>query len=173
MKRKIRKKRLILRQKIKAQNPKTVFDVCDYYLEKSAYHSYAILANNEQYIFFWVIFHYGWELFPPIGIVFLYDKVMRQVKCCMPNFLSNNTAPIFEITQSISDDVHIEDMMNWIPPNKKIYDTAYYTIFIKNGELRRLIGLTSSDEIIDISPFCWLIKVFKQVKEQLRNNIEE
>lgn len=181
MKRKIRKKRQIRLQNMKQQRErerlaKESYDdeveMMEDLFREHPYFNYSDLSN---FIFIYVDFHYGWELYRPKKMVFLYDQLSHRVEYSRfifdvtweesrPHFHLSNEKMGFTI---LEERISFDDMLNYNPPNlTPIYDTSGYEIYIKSGSKKRLFGV-ESEYVPLYTPYAWLFKLFEKLSKDI------
>lgn len=176
MRRKVRKNRQIRIQDLKRQRNREHSAIKEWeekmienLLHKHPYYSFSDLSC---YIFIYVELHYGWEMFEPKRMVFLYDKLSHKInysRLLVDVHNENYHRPIFHIscenigyTYSYTD-ISFEKMLNCNPQKLiQVYDSAYYRIYIKNREQRRYLGI-AVDNVSLYGPYAWLIRLFNDI----------
>ena len=83
MKRKIRKKRQERLQHFKEQKERNKYDN-EWYakglIKLFNRHPYWIAASLSYYAFIYIDFHFGWEMYRPIKLMILYDRMSQDIK---------------------------------------------------------------------------------------------
>ena len=127
-------------------------------------------SESPSFLFVYVGFHYGWELFRPIHMVFLYDTLSRNIE------YGNVWAKIKDDDSIIScfeklgkiyldSEISVDDMLSCYPNDLIcVYDCSYYEIYFKSGNRKRLLGIDTENQS-KYKPFEWLIQLFNQVKK--------
>jgi len=127
MKRKIRKKRQLRLQQLKRNNADHWDEEKEElrFLEKYfCRNSYAEKAKLPYYAYIYVDFHYGWELYRPKKIVFLYDRMSHKIEYsrCIYNCNYEDIRNLkFDISYTkmgekiLSYEVSIDDMICYTP----------------------------------------------------------
>ena len=177
MKRKIRKKRLLRLQQLKKKNA----DFGDEEKEELRFleeyfcrNSYAEKAELPYYAYIYVDFHYGWELYRPKKIVFLYDRMSHKIEYsrCIYNCNYEDIRNLkFDISYTkmgekiLSYEVSIDDMICYTPRiDSYICDCSSYQVYIKSGQLKRVINIQGPDAL-KYEPFIWLFELFDEVSK--------
>ena len=181
MRRKIRKKRQIRLQNFKEQrerkrSEKNAYDDEVEMLEDLLHeHSYFSYSDFPNFIFIYVDFHYGWELYRPKKIVFLYDQLSHRIDYCRFIFdvTWEESRPNLHVSSEkigymiLDDTISFDDMLNYNPPNlTPIYDTSRYEIYIKSGSRKRLFGV-KSEYVPLYTPYAWLFKLFDKLSKDI------
>ena len=179
MKRKIRKKRQIRLQKWKEQR------MCDRTLQETEvmeidfYESlfndllYYKASESPYFLFVYVGFHFGWEIYKPIHMVFLCDILSHNIE--YGNVWAkikddDNDEPIASCFEKLGNiyldsEISVDNMLSCYPNDLIcVYDCSYYEIYFKCGNRKRLLGIDTENQSKYI-PFEWLIKLFNQVKK--------
>ena len=176
MKRKIRKKRQIRLQNWKEQRMR---DRTSCEIEVMEIESFENLFNDLLYykssespyfLSVYVSFHYGWEIYRPIHLVFLYDILSHNIE--YGNVWSkikdeNSIISCFEklVNNYLDSEISVDNMLSCYPNDLIcVYDCSYYEIYLKCGNRKRLLGIDTENQSKYI-PFEWLIKLFNQVKK--------
>lgn len=175
MKRKIRKKRQIRLQNWKEQrmHARTSHEteVMEIEFMESLFNDllYYKASESPYFLFVYVGFHYGREIYRPIHMVFLFDILSHNVE------FGNVWAKIkddesivscFEKLGSIylDSEISVDDMLSCYPDDLIcVYDCSYYEIYFKCGNRKRLLGIDTENQS-KYTPFEWLIYLFDQEK---------
>ena len=179
MKRKIRKKRQLRLQQLKREN-KGYYDEEKEeikFLEKHfCRNQYAVKAELPYYAFIYVDYHFGWELYRPKKIVFLYDRMSHKIEYsrCIYNCDLENIRNIkFDVSYSwlgekvMSETIFIDDMINFESQNNSyICDCSYYQIYIKSGQFKRNLYILGP-KLMKYEPFFWLLELFNEVSKEI------
>jgi len=179
MKRRIRKKRQISLQQLKKKNS-TWWDEEKEELKFIEKHfcrnSYAEKAEQPFYAYIFVDFHYGWELYRPKKIIFLYDRMSKTIEYsrCIYNCNYEDIMNLkFEVSytemgkRELSNPVLIDNMIHYKPQiHSYICDCSCYQIFIMSGHLKRVINIQGPNKL-KYEPFIWLFKLFDEVSKDI------
>lgn len=179
MKRKIRKKRQLRLQQLKKRityqwdEEKEALKFIEHYFCKN---SYAVKAELPNYAYIFVDFHFGRELYRPYKIVFLYDRTSQKIeysRCiydCNYEDIKNLKIDVSykEMGEKLlSDTVHVDDMIYYKPQDvSHIYDCSIYHIYIKSGQLKRVIYIQEPDKL-KYEPYRWLFDLFDEVSKEI------
>lgn len=180
MKRKIRKKRQIRLQNWKEQRMR---DRTSCEIEVMEIESFENLFNDLLYykasespyfLFVYVSFHYGWEIYRPIHMVFLYDILSHNIEygnVWAKVKYDDCDDPIVSCFEKLGknyldSEISVDDMLSCYPNDIIcVYDCSYYEIYFKCGNRKRLLGI-DTDNQSKYNAFEWLIQFFNQVKKK-------
>lgn len=169
MKRKIRKKRQIRLQNFKRQKEQNKLH--DYAFEERAFmegmlderlsqHPFYKYSDTSSFIFLYVDMHSGMEICKPVKVVFLYDQLSHRIDYSMIGKAG---------CQYVKEEISCEKMMNCEPKNLAyVYDSSFYDIYIKRGNMKRLLHVLS-DNVPLYTPFSWLFRLFHSIIEEEPN----
>ena len=179
MKRKIRKKRQLRLQQLKRKNVEYWDEEKEelrFLEEYFCRNHYAEKAELPYYAYIFVDFHYGWELYRPKKIVFLYDRVSHKIEYsrCIYNCNYEDIRNLkIDVSYKkmgekvLSNDVFIDDMIYYKPRiNSYICDCSSYRVYIKSGQLKRVINIQGPDTL-KYEPFIWLFELFNEVSKEI------
>ncbi|MBR3454291.1 MAG: hypothetical protein IKH26_03100 [Bacteroidaceae bacterium] len=151
---------------------------------------YAGMADSPDYFYVYVHRYFGWSLYPPLTIVFLFDIERESVKYAVERDVYSDESPsdledndddfdsekillsviseikvslevIGEAHFSIKDEM--EEMFSWEEPDlPPIYDGGGWVVFLKNGKRKRRICIQDEKYY---PPFLWLIRFFDDIVE--------
>ena len=182
MKRKIRKKRKIRLQKFRKQKELNKYDNkwwAKVLIEMLDNHPYWITASLSYYAFIYVDMHYGCELWHPVKLIFLYDRMSQDIKYGLFWVKYSEASDDYSYktyfkelgSRHLDNMVFIDDMIHFEAKNiQSHFDVGYYVIIIKSGS-RGCYLYIKSPEIDKCEPYKWLFDLFEDVAKSIPKDI--
>lgn len=176
MKRKIRKKRQVRLQNFKEQKERNKYDN-EWYakglIKLFNSHPYWIAASLSYYAFIYIDFHFGWEMYRPIKLMILYDRMSQDIKYGIfmvefsedPDDFSYKTSFKEIGSRHMEEIIFIDDMLTFDPQNITChFDVSSYEIIIKSGSQQRFVYIQSPEKD-KYGPFKWLFDLTAEIRE--------
>lgn len=176
MKRKIRKKRQERLQHFKEQKERNKYDN-EWYakglIKLFNRHPYWIAASLSYYAFIYIDFHFGWEMYRPIKLMILYDRMSQDIKYGLFVVDFSNNLDDFSYKTSfkefgsrhVEEMIFIDDMIKCNPKNITWHwDVSSYEIIIKSGSQQRFVYIQSLEKD-KYGPFRWLFDLSAEIRE--------
>lgn len=119
---------------------------------------YAPLSYYPNILFVYLMFHYGWELYPPCCMLFLYNQIERSLK-----YASYDNRAFEEIGEiKMQNTLSIKSLFNCNPKNPPhVYDASYYELYIKSDYHERELAIQSQNRKLYV-PFEPLLKIIDE-----------
>ena len=144
-------------------------------LEKDFFrrHPYYMLSDLPYYFFAYVDGHFGWEIYRPVKIVFLYDMNSHTIEYSRLIYDRNDddilhpSVSFAKMGSKIIDPISVNEMFTFKPKDlEEVWDSGEYQIFIKSGNRKRFEYIIS-DNISKYIPFAWLFNLLKKVAKDI------
>ena len=135
-------------------------------------HPYWIAASLSYYAFIYIDFHFGWEMYRPIKLMILYDRMSQDIKYGIfmvefsedPDDFSYKTSFKEIGSRHMEEIIFIDDMLTFDPQNITChFDVSSYEIIIKSGSQQRFVYIQSPEKD-KYGPFKWLFDLTAEIK---------
>ena len=174
MKRKIRKRRQLRLKKFKEDRIRNQSDNEWYARELTKLfnsHPYWITASLSYYAFIYVDYHYGWEMYHPIKLMFLFDRMSQELR--YGQFILEYPDDIKDYrykssfkelgSVKLKDVVYIDDMIRFKPRDiKRYFDVSDLEIIIKSGSQQRFVYIQTPEKE-KYEPYKWLFGLIDDI----------